>query len=51
MVTTDLLHRRSHALSTAHIELLRLLAAVAVEDYLREIEATDAPADDRELAR
>lgn len=33
------LTRHSTSLSPAHIELVKMLAAIAVKDYLREIEA------------
>lgn len=33
------LTRYSTGLTPAHIELVKMLAAIAVEDYLREVEA------------
>ena len=36
------LTRRSVGLTPAHVALIRMLAAVAVEDYLREIESDEA---------
>ena len=39
---SDGLTRHSTGLSPAHIELIKLLAAIAVEDYLRESETTEA---------
>jgi len=33
--------RKSTGLTAAHVELIKMLAAIAVEDYLRETEATD----------
>ncbi len=33
------LTRHSTGLSPAHIELVKMLSAIAVEDYLREVEA------------
>ncbi len=46
------LTRTGSGLSAAHVALIKMLAEVAVEDFLRENEETDAPADDRrEVAR
>lgn len=46
------LSRTSTGLTTAHRELIRLLAERAVQQYLDETEATDdAPADDQEVSR
>ncbi len=33
------LTRHSTGLTPAHVELVKMLAAIAVEDYLREVEA------------
>lgn len=43
--------RRASGLTPAHFELVKLLAQRAVEDYLAEVEATDAPSDDRDEVR
>lgn len=37
-MAADLTHH-STGLSPAHIELVKMLAAIAVKDYLREVEA------------
>ena len=44
------LQRKSTGLLPAHVALIRLLAAVAVENYLRECEAEES-ADHQEAAR
>ena len=41
------LSRKSTGLTEAHRELIFLLAYRAVDDYLREVEAMDEPADRR----
>ena len=50
------LSRRSVGLSPAHIALIKLLAEIDVEHYLREyamaeVDGTVEPADDKEMAR
>jgi len=52
-LAADGITRRSSGLSPAHRRLIELLAAVAVENYLRECdmaeaEGTEAPADERD---
>lgn len=42
-MTDNLLQRKSTGLTPAHKGLIRLLAEIAVADYLRELEAAEAP--------
>lgn len=42
------LRRTSTGLLSAHVELIKMLAEVAVADYLREIEATSIHCEARE---
>ena len=35
----NLLHRKSTGLTEAHVALIKMLAAIAVKDYLAEVEA------------
>lgn len=42
----DLLHRKSSSFTQAHRELVKMLAAIAVEQYLAGVEAGAECADD-----
>lgn len=42
------LTRKSTGLTDAHIELIKMLAAKAVEQYLREMESPDEPGEEEE---